>query len=452
MRLFRRIPIFLIFSLLLGQMFLVTAAYADPATRFSGFWRNFYQAKASWPMAGWEKLKLDYAYTMLGVNAAMMTPIPGVGAVYASLLVGKLDTELNTMMSGLAYMRSVPSSPEILSVAPDGGSVKVSFRRNPAEVANLRSGHYTLYYFSDSRSEPRRVETSYVPFDYDESVVQLASYDIDPPRSGSGFYAMTVTRSHQSSPPVTALKPWWMYQETLTSDPRSFWSRLDQGISSDYSAPFPYIPGPAPNLGEIDAIAVSAVSGEVYLSKPASTQILRMASNGDGLAEPKEFVNTSFMAPGQKGLAVDAAGNLFTDNAASDSSYGGRLFKFTPSGAREFTGTVNYFSQLLMYANPVAVGPICMGPNNDLLVSEGLSRQIRRVPVNATYDPYRRVGLPYYTLPASMPGQIIDMEMQQSSGSLFLLDGYGISEVPYNPATGAAGSGSGWSVKNIPIE
>jgi len=452
MRLFRRIPIIFTFGLLLGQMLLPTAAYADSATRFSGFWRNFYQEKASWPMAGWDKLKLDYAYTMFSVNAAMMIPIPGVGGVYASLLIGRLNNELNTMISGLAYMKSVPYSPEILAVVPEGGNVKVSFRRNSAEVANLRSGHYTLYYFSDSRAEPRRVGTTYVPFDYDESVVPLAIYDIEPPGTGSGFYAMTVTRSRQSSPPVSALKPWWMYQETLTADPKSFWSRLDQGISSDYSIPFPYIPGPFPNLGEIDAIAVSPVTGEVYLSKPATTQIFSMTSNSDGLAAPKEFVNTSFVAPGQKGLVVDVGGNLFTDNAASDSQYGGRLFKFTPSGTREFTGTVNYFSQLLMFANPVVVGPICLGPNNDLLVSEGLSRQIRQVPVNATYDPYRRVGIPYYTLPSSVPGRIIDMEMQQSSGSLFLLNGYGITEVPFNPATGAAGNGSGWSVKNIPIE
>ena len=93
-----------------------------------------------------------------------------------------------------------------------------------------------------------------------------------------------------------------------------------------------------------------------------------------------------------------------------------------------------------------------MGPTNDLLVSEGLSRQIRRVPVNAPYDPYRRVGLNYYSLPATMTGQVIDMEMQQSTGSLFILNSYGILEVPYNPATDVAGTASGWSVKSIPIE
>ena len=452
MKLFRRIPIItILFGLLLCQTLLPTAAKADPATRFSGFWRNFYQSKASWPMASWEQLKLDYAYTMLGVNAALLIPMPGVGGVYASLLVGKLDTELSTMMSGLSAMQAVPGAPEILSVKPAGGTVEVTYKRNPFEVANKRSGHYTLYFFSDSRAEPRRVETQYVPYDMDEHV-DLAIYDQDPPYSGSGFYAMTVTLSRYSSPPVTALKPWWMYQDTLTSDPKNYWSRIAQGITSDYSAPFPYIPGPVPSLGEIDAVAVSPVSGDVYLSKPASNQIMRMTNNNTGLAEPKEFVNTSFKAPGQKGLAVDIAGNLYTDNAASDSQFGGRLFKFTPSGTREFTGTVNYFSQMLMFANPVVVGQMCMGPNDDLLVSEGLSRQIRRVPVNATYDPYRRVGLPYYTLPASMSSQIIDMEMQQSSGTLFLLNGYGITAVPYNPATDAAGIASGWSVKSIPIE
>jgi hypothetical protein len=59
-------------------------------------------------------------------------------------------------------------------------------------------------------------------------------------------------------------------------------------------------------------------------------------------------------------LATDAAGRVYAHNGNSASRFGGRIFRFDPAAglAREFVGSVNYYSSLLQYshpANPVAM-------------------------------------------------------------------------------------------------
>jgi hypothetical protein len=443
-------------AVILVTVLMTTPSMADPApARFTGFWRNFFTAKGSWPTAAVQQAQLGLAMGIMRVNAAMMIPVPGVATGFALLVAGQLTSDYITTITGIKYMNNLPEAPVILSATRDGTGVKISFRHSSGEYDGGVI-YYTIFYFTSVNAAPRmaKVETLHTY----GGIVELSMTDPDPPSSGTGFYAMTATRkdvtwTYDEDIDYSKLKPWWIYSEgNLPGNPTYYQSRYNAGRTSDYSAPFLYVAGAAPDLGSIDAVAVSPTTGDVYLSKPATTQIMRMTSTQGTLGEPTEFVNTGFKAPGQKGLAVDSWGNLYSDNSASDSQFGGRLFRFAPGGSRDFTGTVNYFSQLLMYANPASVGPMCIGLNGDLLVSESLSRRILAVPVSATYDPYRRVGQPFFTLPDSVPGPVIDLEVQAASGYLYVLDGTAVTVAPYNPGTNAVGSATGLPLESIPLE
>jgi sugar lactone lactonase YvrE len=131
----------------------------------------------------------------------------------------------------------------------------------------------------------------------------------------------------------------------------------------------------------------------------------------------------------QVGLAIDLGGNLYCDNAASDDQFGGRIFKFhQPDGTRAYAGSINYFSQLLMFANPTLSGPMVIkfDPDpvlEDLYIVDNLAQEIKRVPVNQTYE--RKVGQYYAVIPPDPQsvGRAIDMEFDPD-GNLYLLDGW----------------------------
>jgi hypothetical protein len=58
-------------------------------------------------------------------------------------------------------------------------------------------------------------------------------------------------------------------------------------------------------------------------------------------------------------IAVDSDGNVYLQNYNSNEAFGGRIFRFSGEPAvREHIGSVNYFSQTLMYAHPAF--PIAM--------------------------------------------------------------------------------------------
>ena len=131
----------------------------------------------------------------------------------------------------------------------------------------------------------------------------------------------------------------------------------------------------------------------------------------------------------QYGLAIDSEGDLYCDNNASNDSFGGRLFRFSqPDGARDFCGTIKYFSQMLMFAHPCDAGPMVIFPGNvleeeELYIVENLNQEVLRVPVNATYDPTRRVGQPFAAIPAGGWGRAIDAEFSHDK-DYYLLDGW----------------------------
>ncbi|HEX2967346.1 MAG TPA: hypothetical protein VHO84_16295, partial [Syntrophorhabdaceae bacterium] len=274
--------------------------------------------------------------------------------------------------------------------------------------------------------------------------------DKEPPQSGVSFYAMTTTRG-STYEPTQVMTPWWSIPLSGSNVAYFLWVQSHKfGITSDYSAPMPYNAAAAPILGNVDAIAVSADTGDVYVSRPITRQITKMQSMGFSLGPEKPFASIPYKDPGQKGLAIDGEGNLYTDNSASDSQFGGRLFKFNASNAAMvFTGTVNYFSQMLMYANPVMVGPMVMGADDQLYVYENMSSTIKAVPVNATYDPYRRVGQNLYTFSGNEPRDVIDMEYVKDASqfiNLYVLHGQGISRISSDPVSATK------SIESIPLE
>ncbi|NIA16653.1 MAG: hypothetical protein GWP08_21595, partial [Nitrospiraceae bacterium] len=141
----------------------------------------------------------------------------------------------------------------------------------------------------------------------------------------------------------------------------------------------------------------------------------------------------------QNGLAIDQSGNLYSDNAASDASYGGRIFRFNQAaGSRELCGVIGYYSQLLGFAHPVFSGPMVIRPNADpsketLIVAENLSQELREIRVNETYDANRRVGTRYATIPQGGWGRVIDMEFDDED-RLYVLDGLRVLRFSSNGA------------------
>ena len=103
------------------------------------------------------------------------------------------------------------------------------------------------------------------------------------------------------------------------------------------------------------------------------------------------YLNPGFMTPGQIGLAVDDNGNVFSENAATEAAYGGKVFRWTAdagTGAlsdRMHIGQVNYYSLLLQQPNPVSVRSMRIGPWNDsangqyLYVADALAHEVKRI-------------------------------------------------------------------------
>ncbi|MBI4849576.1 MAG: hypothetical protein HY808_13575, partial [Nitrospirae bacterium] len=151
-------------------------------------------------------------------------------------------------------------------------------------------------------------------------------------------------------------------------------------------------PSPPANL------AVDPHKGITYMSIPALSRIFKV-NDGD----ISDFANAGFKAPYQIGLGIDGVGNLYTDNAASDMQFGGRVFKFDGNTtARSFIGTTNYYSFMLQYAKAAMVQAVTIGPSiygEALYVADGLSNRINQLRLPASLpqgmDLSRNVSQPY---------------------------------------------------------
>jgi len=119
--------------------------------------------------------------------------------------------------------------------------------------------------------------------------------------------------------------------------------------------------------------------------------------------ELQNFLNSSFMKPGPIGLAIDANDRLFTENAATEAAWGGRIWKLetdwdpepTATGEKTFlsdrtsmyqVGSVNYYSPIIQKAQPVQLHAMVVGNVSDEAAA-------RRSSYYAPDDPYRVIEL-----------------------------------------------------------
>ena len=314
---------------------------------------------------------------------------------------------------------------------PNGAPrVRVSFRRSPSDPRDGRY-LYTLYRFRNY-SEGRQLVAANV-FTAPEGTNLLSLTDLEP-IPGSSFHAITVTKLFAPEDFVTVnqlnfMTPWWNVAVSGQNGTLADFMSARQRLVSDYSDPSLIYVGTIAGLIEPADIEVNPSSKDVYYSDKRGAaderKILRIGDEGGGATSVLAF--TQFQDPGQQGLAIDAQGNLYSENAASDAMFGGRVFRFDgATGAREFVGSINYYSRDLFFANPVAGGAIAMGPGatpgvspQDLYVVDMLPGQIKRIPVQAPFDAFRRVGQPFAQLPVS--GKVLDLQIDDDSNAYLLI-------------------------------
>lgn len=184
-----------------------------------------------------------------------------------------------------------------------------------------------------------------------------------------------------------------------------------QQLTSDFSNPVVIYTGLVNTA--VETIELDPESDYLYCSNTQDKALYRLKWNNDRLEENEFFTYTGFIDPGQIGLAIDAFGDIYTDNHASDSLYGGRIFRFDPSDrSRELAGTVNYFSQLLMLAHPTAVSCMATGPlGGSIYIMDEISKTVKQLLiVDSTIDPSHNVSHPKYSFIDYLCGPVTDME------------------------------------------
>lgn len=439
---------------------LLTYAFTADSDQFnspSRFWRNFYQGRnahiegqiAQAQINGSNLAIYGSAGILLGAveisltrrfGTALFRPIGiGVGATTIGQQIaaaGVLYEEISRISAFARQDGRVPAPPIVaearLDYAADGTErVVVEFERSQSEVTAAEFA-YTLFRFDPNDDSARVVVDSKSSSDI--SLVFPEMVDPAPPR-GTWFYSITATRLRSIDDAIPAgeleqLRPFWTDPLLAGADPANTLESV-QRYTSDYSNAASVIVAPPLLLGDIPEIEPSPDGSRVYRSDTNGQTIWSHAIDGGGsVGAPTVFAASGFAAPGHRGLAVDRNDVVYTDNAASDSSYGGRLFGFFPPGAlRDFVGTIQYFSRDLQFARPVLGGPMTVAPGTevpsqspeDLYVFDQLTNRILRVPVQATnWDPYRRNGKPYADIPSDLTGRALDIE-PGPNGELHLL-------------------------------
>lgn len=181
-------------------------------------------------------------------------------------------------------------------------------------------------------------------------------------------------------------------------------------------------------------LAVQLYGGDAFLSIPSLGKIFNVSG---GTIAP--FADANFLTPGQVGLAVDSRGDVYTDNAASDGQFGGRLFRFKrANAARAFIGSTNYYSMLLQYANPVSVVSMLTATTlggEALFIADALNQRITRLTLPFLFapgvTPDHNVSQPYATSPLFAMGPATTMAMR-NDGTLAVTQGNNVLLVEPN--------------------
>jgi hypothetical protein len=421
------------------------------AKPFTRFWRNAFEARTNVLTTNFNAAKISY---LMAVNS-LGVPLSLASLTLSQAVLGTAADNMNNALRDMRIASMIPEPPMSNSITTrvttdqvGVPNVNVTFRLSPSQLtdSNNQSFYiYSLFRYGEAGSERKLVDVKGVSL-ASTGVNTLSLKDTEPlplikdqsgqmvrTPSATWFYTLTATKLNSAENHLTAQDlinavPWWTLPTKKLIVPGQSLLGTKQMLVSDYSAPKVVTVNASGEI-TVDEIAVDPQKGEVYLSDTqggGAEKQPRFIKISEG-QESNTFAYSGFkFPPGHRGLAIDKAGNLYTDNAASDEQFGGRIFKFfQPDGRREFVGNINYFSQQLMFAQPTSSGPMAIGPGampgvsaEDLYVVDELEGMVKRVMVNATFDPFRRVGQPFANIPIA--GKNVDLELD-NDGNVYLL-------------------------------
>jgi PKD domain/Carboxypeptidase regulatory-like domain/K319L-like, PKD domain/Bacterial Ig domain len=408
----------------------------EPPQYFDKYWRNFFLARESKITDAWAGSA--YEDEMALHQWATMMPGAGniAGASMARPMAGESARDLaNSIVSNRAVL-NVPPPPRIKrgEVITDGdGTRRVEIELDDGDhkliLRNTDSVKYVyrLYRFQGDTQQREEIEEK----SFESTDTDFVMKDTEP-LLGTHLYAVNVTRyTGAARDDKKDTHSWW--PAAFATSVTAFTNGRDR-LTSDYSESMAVYAGPGDFAATIDGL-------EVHPDESLNIVYYSDAETGKFWAIDIEtgrrdvFANAGFkQSPRdgrtivQNGLAIDRNGNLYTDNAASDASFGGRLFTFKQTnGSRENCGVINYYSQLLGFAHPVFSGPMVIRPRGypakeTLIVAENLSQELRQVDVNEDWPTDRRVGKLYAEIPLGGWGRVIDMEFDDND-FLYVLDG-----------------------------
>jgi hypothetical protein len=203
---------------------------------------------------------------------------------------------------------------------------------------------------------------------------------------------------------------------------------------SDMSRPAHiYVGDVTQNLHPTLDLAVDKFRRTAFISIPETSGIFKILPSG-----LEEFVDAGFKTPYQGGLAIDTNGTLYSDNKASDDSYGGRIFSFqAETGARQLAGSANYFSQMLMYAKPANVATLAYGRDSQgecIYIADAMDQSIKRMALHTANPAEHNVGQ-YYAQSGDLHFVSTTKMASDLSGNLFLTEGPDLMQVTSAPGS-----------------
>ena len=429
-------------QILLAQVLPASPPFPSANRPFTRFWRNFFTSKDG-VIQGQVQVGMAEAAVSVMLGGMMMSSGSLLGTLAApTFLAGPAIDEMHAAMINANVALHVPAAPLLtgldLETQEDGTAlVKAAFRRSTGDDP-ARPGQafvYDLYRFQGDQVPELAARGRFDGGD------DLLLVDPDPP-DGTSFYSLRATRYQGVDPDVGGPGgDWWPASFAGAKSVFAFGARR---LMSDFSAPRSLYVGPLDFSVTLDGIEVDPDPERdiAYYSDAELGAFYQLIAPGSGVgtrgASRIRFADAGFKASlrdgrliVQAGLAIDSLGNLYAANPASEDAFGGRLFRFAqPDGARTFTGSINYFSQMLVFARPTLSGPMVIRRAadpvaEDLYIVDNSTMQIKRVPVNQPWDPFRRVGQIWATIPPDehSAGRAIDMAFD-GDGDLYLLDGW----------------------------
>jgi hypothetical protein len=399
---------------------------------FTRYWRNFFTTKASHIQSTLTAGAIA-EMNMMSLWMLMSTSGGAIGATLGATLAGMAPDYLGDAMVNAGVALNLPEPPQmfradVLTQADGTKLVDVLFRPSPSAYSDDTTRFiYNLYRFHGDTEDRDFIDESAFPADQPEYLKIT-----DPsPLIGLHFYAVNVTRYWGLREDPT--ESWW---PAAFASGLHIFAKAGYRVTSDYSAPINVYTGPGDLSVSLDGLEPDPdpLKDVVYYSDASKGILYKIENSGSG---PRSIFGYGGFKPSfregrqivQYGLAIDSDGNLYSNNNASNETFGGRLFCFLqPDGSREFCGTTKYFSQLLMFAHPCDAGPMVMSPKRpgveeELFLVENLGQEVLTVQVRATYDPARRVGQFYAKIPPGGWGRAIDAEFCHNN-IYHLLDGW----------------------------